>query len=697
MKNQLISCYAPIFGLAVGSLCLVGAMPSSTASPTTYFQIAVNSNRDEIRADAVVTLREAISIVNGTLSLDRLSPAERQQVRASTDRHRIEFGLAPDRGSIELNSQLPPIVMANVTIDGGNSRERVAIQNLTFSRPPVEITPAAGVQIDRGLSIGADNITITGLSIYGFQVGSGTATQNIPAADIFIATSNYPQLDGRAAPRNILIENNWLGIRANRSIPERGSDFGVYVFNSQGTTIRHNAIAHHSASGIITQVNANNLAVLDNAIFANGSQGMPDAIRLEGNIINNQIQGNLICGNDGSGIFVFKPESGSVKITNNRIQSNGRRLRRAAIQLMGEDHQVTNNAIEFQTGAGVAVTAFSHQGTTTSLRNSITTNRFQNLEGLSIDLIADGNQGVEDFQTGDGINPQRNSDNRRLDTANGAIDAPRFLAREFYLLNNRVNLDGVADPGSEVEIYQVNPDGNTHGPLSTPLTKVTTNAQGRFQATFENLAPGTILSAIASDIRYGTSEPAQNIAIVIPGTPTSPVATRTIPADCALAEVSAVSSVVPPVAAPVAAPVAQRPIVTKINIASNVHFALDKSVISPASAGILDEVASVLKRHPYISIDVSGHTDPRAPQAYNQALGMRRAIAVRNYLLKRGISSERMTIRSLGFSQRLSTERGVQPYALDRRVEFEYRDLRGGELEIIKRLDDLQPERSSRK
>ena len=77
-----------------------------------------------------------------------------------------------------------------------------------------------------GLSLGADNITITGLSIYGFQVGSGTATQNIPAADIFIATSNYPQLDGRSAPRNIVIENNWLGIRSDRSIPARGSDFG---------------------------------------------------------------------------------------------------------------------------------------------------------------------------------------------------------------------------------------------------------------------------------------------------------------------------------------------------------------------------------------------------------------------------------------------------------------------------------------
>jgi outer membrane protein OmpA-like peptidoglycan-associated protein len=74
-------------------------------------------------------------------------------------------------------------------------------------------------------------------------------------------------------------------------------------------------------------------------------------------------------------------------------------------------------------------------------------------------------------------------------------------------------------------------------------------------------------------------------------------------------------------------------------------------------------------------------------------LGLRRVVAVRNYLLKQGIAPQRLTIRSLGFKKRFSTESGVQPYALDRRVEFDYQDLRGGQLEIIDRTDDLQPER----
>jgi outer membrane protein OmpA-like peptidoglycan-associated protein len=662
----------------------------SLATPSQYLQITVNSDRDDIQADGSITLREAIELVNGKLSFDQLSPAERQLVKARADRHQIDFQLPSGKSRIVLNSELPAIVTTNVTIDGGNSTAKATIQNLTFTRPAVEIVPAPGIEINRGLSLMADDITVTGLSIYGFQVGNAPATQNIPGADIFIGTSNYPQLDGRSAPRRITIENNWLGIQTDRTIPDRTSDFGVYVFNSEGVTIRHNAIAHHSASGIISQVSANNLLVTNNAIFANGTDGMPDAIRLEGNLANDRIQGNLICGNDGSGIFVFKPESGSVKIVNNKLQSNGRRLRRAAIHLMGEDHQVTGNSIEFQNGAGVSVTAFPHNNTTSSLRNRITNNRFQQIEGLSIDLIADRNQNVEDFQTGDGINPPRNSENRRIDTANGAINAPQFLAREFYSIDNHVNLDGTAAPGTEVEIYQVYPDGNNNGPLSKPLTKVIANDRGLFQATLPRLAPGVTLSAIASGAMYGTSEPAENVTVALPGVTTTIPAHHPLPGNCALAEaiipVLQVEPTVPP-----APPVI--PAKVTITIPRNVHFALDKSNISPASAKVLNGIIKVLKANPYLSFDLSGHTDPRANQAYNQALGMRRVVSVRNYLLKQGIAPERMTIRSLGFSKRKSNQTDKQAYSIDRRVEFDYRDLRGSELEIIDKLDDLQLEK----
>jgi outer membrane protein OmpA-like peptidoglycan-associated protein len=685
--------YALLMLVVTGSILPVRALEYATA-----LQLTVNSNKDEMRTDDVLTLREAIAVVNGELPLDRLSTSEKAQVvnAVGTSQNRIGFQLAAGQQRIELKSALPNVIKRYVTIEGKTSRQ-AKFDQMVMAVPEVEITPAAGVQIDRGLALMANNITVKGLSIYGFRVGLAESTQNLPGADIFVGTSNYPGLDERPAPQNIVIENNFLGVTPGRQMPENTSDFGVYVFNSQGTTVRHNAIAYHSASGIISQVNANNLLVESNAIFANGTQGMPDAIRLEGNLVNNRIRGNAICGNDGSAVFVFKPASGTVKITDNRISANGRRLRRAAIHLMGNDNIVSGNQIELQTGAGVAVSAFSqhHWGELPSARNLIQNNRFSALEGLSIDLVAQRNDGVEDFQDGDGVNPQRNSENRRLDTGNGAVNAPQFLASEFYLLGGKVNIDGTAEPYSQVEIYEVYSSSEIdNGPLSRPLRTVTANAQGRFSATLTDLKPGMILSAATTMPKYGTSEPALNAVVAIPGQTTATRKVNTIPTSCSFQDVPVV--VKPPVITPppvvIPDPVAP-PAIARIEIPQKVHFALDKSTLSPATTKLLDEIVRVLEANPSIVVDLAGHTDPRAPQAYNQALGLRRATAVRNYLLRKGVAANRMTIRSMSFKQRASSETGVKPYALDRRVEFEYHDVRGVELQVIDRFDDLQPER----
>jgi outer membrane protein OmpA-like peptidoglycan-associated protein len=688
-------------------LSLLGgsALPASALEYRAFMQITVNSSRDEIKADNDLTLREAIAIINGDLKLEQLSLAERKQIQDITPNssNRIEFQLPVGKQRIELKSALPNLIKGSVKIEGKTSR-KATLDGLTFETPEIEITPAAGVQIDRGLTLMADNITVKGLSLYGFQVGQNQSSQNLPGADIFVGTTTYPEIDERLAPKNIVIENNFLGINKNRQMPDTTSDFGVYVFDSTGTTIRNNAIGFHSASGIISQISANNLLVENNAVFANGTQGMPDAIRLEGKLVNNRIRGNAICGNDGSAVFLFKPDSGAVAITNNHISSNGRRLRRAAIHLMGNDNVVNNNSIEFQAGSGVSVSAFAqhHRGDLPSGRNVINNNRFSNLEGLSIDLITYRNEAVEDFQNGDGINAPRNSENRRLDTGNGAINAPEFLANEFYLIGGQVNLDGTAEPNTKIEIYRVNSTKNTeYGPLSQSLKTVTANAQGKFQATLTGIKPGMVLSAVTTDAKYGTSEPARNAIVTVPGQTALARPINKIPIDCSLQDVpvAAKPPVTPPVnptKPPVIPPILVEPplpSIVKISIPKKVHFALDKSNLSPATTKLLDEIVRVLAANPSISIDLAGHTDPRAPQAYNQALGMRRATSVRNYLLRKGISTNRMTIRSMSFNNRATNAQGVNPYALDRRVEFEYSDVRGVELEVIDRFDDLQPER----
>ena len=719
--------------LTIGQLPLINtAQAAPTGQPDRsnqpHLKIIVNSDRDTITADSELTLREAISLANGDLTLPQLSPQERAQVQSLTIESGsvIQFNLPTGKTKITLNTELPAIQMAGISIDGTTQPGFIPATKtkttIGMSTPVVEITPADHVEIARGISILADDVTVKGLSIYGFQVGRTDATQNVPAGDIFIAhilpppdttqqqppRANFPFSDRNLPPKNVLIEANFLGVKPDRTIPTNTSDFGVYVFNSNGTTIRHNIINAHTASGIITSVKANRLVIQENMIVGNGTAGMPDAIRLEGEIQRSKIDTNLICANDGSGVFLFKPASGAVDIRNNTITFNGRRFRRAAIHLMGNDHQVVDNQISNQAGAGVSVSAFAqpHKGDVASARNIITNNRFSFLEGLSVDLNTSHNDPVEDFQDGDGINPMRNSENRRLDTGNMAINAPRFLSPEFLILNQRVNVDGIADPGSIIELYKVSEPLIGNGTLNRRLTTVIADGQGRFGATLTNLQPGEMVSALAIDPNYGTSEPARNAIVIAAGsTDTQPItiAPSSIPTPECPTNIPLIAnadpeapqpptSVIPAPPAPVIPTPPPLPQKIELKIPANVHFALDKSNIAPNSGAVIKKIAQVLRQYPNIVVDLEGHTDPRANNDYNQRLGMRRAIATRKYLVSQGIDPARITIRSAGKTRRKAVNTQITDYARDRRVEFTYRDIRGIELVVIEQESDLQLE-----
>jgi outer membrane protein OmpA-like peptidoglycan-associated protein len=712
--------------LSLGQLPLINAAQAAPERQNTpinqpHLKIIVNSDRDTITPDDGLTLREAIALTNGELTLAQLSPQERVQVQDldTNSGSKIEFKLPAGRTKIALTSELPAIQMPGVSIDGTTQSGFIPTSKTKTSvilpTPAIEITPAEHVSIARGISIFADDVTIKGLSIYGFSLSQNHSTQDVPSGDIFISHGLQPNL---LPPNNVTIESNFLGIKpdspqerlSQRTSPLMTSDFGVYVFNSKGTTIRHNVIKNHNASGIITAAKADNLLIQENILIGNGTARMPDAIRLEGEIRHNKIDTNLICANDGSAVYLFKPAAGAVEIRNNTIEFNGRRLRRAAIHLMGNDNRVVDNKISNQAGSGVVVSAFPQTGGTNNIasaRNIINSNRFAFLEGLSIDLNTYRNDAVEDFQDGDGVNPQRNSNNRRLDTGNMAINAPQFRSRDFLFLDHRVNVDGTADPGTKIELYQVGDSLSSNGSLSRALTTVTTDANGHFGATLTGLQPGESISAIATDPQYGTSEPARNAIVILPGVaPSKPVRSNLTAPQClsgsfaipSIANADPEAPVTIQPATPPAAPVPpiQPPVLPakiQLKIPANIHFALDKSNITPISGAVVSQIAKVLKDYPYIVIDLEGHTDPRANNDYNRRLGLRRATATRDYLVSQGIESARITIRSYGETRLKSPRSNILDYARDRRVEFFYRDVRGIELEVIEQENDLQLER----
>ena len=698
-----LSVFFGVLGKVLSILLLVGMFIQPSTARTQALRVVVNSNQDNLRQDDKLTLREAIEIVNGTLPLDKLSATEKAQIFPG-NQPQIEFNLPTGQTVIDLQNLLPPLATPGLVVDGttqpGYDIKKSATAEITIPIPVVSITTTKNRDVFRGLTVVADNVTIRGLNLYGFTKPHG-ATETIPPGDIIIASLKNlgEQRLGKKkrednVPKNVVIENNWLGILPDESIPDKTSAFGVSVFNATDTIIQRNRISYHDGSGIITGIRGENMQVQNNIIVGNGMAGMPDAIRLDGKINRTQITSNLICGNDGSGIYLFKPE-GSVKIQDNQIKFNGRRLRRAAVYLMGNNHRVLNNQITNQTGSGVVVTSYPQ-----SRGNLIQGNGFANLEGLSIDLNTRHHVGVRDFQRGDGPNPPRNSSNRRRDTGNAAINTPKFLSGEFVLINGEVGIDGTADPGTEIDIYRVvsNPEKQidlypAYSPLGEIVAKVKTDEKGRFSATLDNIKPGEQLSAIASDPRYGTSEPSANILVKLPGNiPEIQINTTADIPKCTTPKIAEEppSKTTPPVTAVTPPPLPPPSI--SLNVPRNIHFALDKDNISPESALILDKIAAVLQKYPTIVIELQGHTDSRASIAYNQNLALRRARSTRNYLIQKGIAPERMTIRSFGERKLLTEENNRVDYARNRRVEVIFVDVRGVDIVFESQEEDLQIE-----
>jgi len=692
-------------------LCLF----SPPALAQSALRVTVNSPQDgTIQPDDQLTLREAISLVNGSLPLEKLSPQERSLV-APSDTPRIEFNLPTGNTTIRLVEELPALVAAGLVIDGSSQpgyRTDSVMNEIPLPLPLVTITPVADKEVFRGLTIVGDRITIRGLSLYGFTNSHGN-TASTPPADIFIA-HRFPPPDIRKQhtpanfspfyaddrpPQDVVIENNWLGIPPGAVTqdgvpppPAIRSAFGVSVFHGSKTVIRRNWIAYHDGSAIITAVNADQMQISENVITSNGLAGMPDAIRLEGKVNQAQVTGNLICGNDGSGVYLFKP-SGSVQIHDNQITYNGRRLRRSAVYLMGSNHQVSGNQIANQAGPGVVVSAYPR-----ARQNLIQANRFTRLEGLSIDLVTDHDTGVSAYQVGDGLNPARNSWNRQSDTGNAAVNAPRFVTDAFVALGQAavattdnpllaptapaapVQVFGTADPNVQVDVYRVVADGSEFGPLTELIGTAETDKDGKFSLMLDKLRLGDSISAIATSPRYGTSEPARNAVIrsVDPNQPQVPAAKPP----------SSLPRCVTPIAQKPPEPIPLEPI--RLQVPRNIHFALDQASLSPTTIAVLNRIAQVLRANPTILVEIQGHTDPRASDAYNLDLGMRRAIAARNYLLRQGIAAERMTIRSFGERQRAAEGATKLDYARDRRVEFTYKDAR--DIEVIIQDADLQLE-----
>ncbi len=102
----------------------------------------------------------------------------------------------------------------------------------------------------------------------------------------------------------------------------------------------------------------------------------------------------------------------------------------------------------------------------------------------------------------------------------------------------------------------------------------------------------------------------------------------------------------------------------------NVQFEKVKDVILPTGKEALDEVVTKLAKIPDAHIIINGHTDWNGKKAFNQQLSEKRAEAVRQYLIEKGIAESRLTARGYGETRPLVDNSTPENRQKNRRVEF---------------------------
>ena len=106
-----------------------------------------------------------------------------------------------------------------------------------------------------------------------------------------------------------------------------------------------------------------------------------------------------------------------------------------------------------------------------------------------------------------------------------------------------------------------------------------------------------------------------------------------------------------------------------VNVGDRVFFETDSTDLTPQARATLDKQAQWLSNYQqYSQFTVEGHADERGTREYNIALGARRAQAVRDYLMARGVSASRMHTISYGKERPVAVCNDISCWSQNRRA-----------------------------
>nr|WP_323054894.1 OmpA family protein [Dechloromonas sp. A34] len=108
----------------------------------------------------------------------------------------------------------------------------------------------------------------------------------------------------------------------------------------------------------------------------------------------------------------------------------------------------------------------------------------------------------------------------------------------------------------------------------------------------------------------------------------------------------------------------------KLDIPSDISFDSGRSDIKSNLSPILDRFATTLNQNPVTTVKIIGHTDSTGSDSVNEPLSVNRAIATRDYLARRGVASNRISVDGRGSREPVADNNTLAGRAMNRRVEI---------------------------
>ncbi|MEO8428125.1 MAG: OmpA family protein, partial [Verrucomicrobiota bacterium] len=101
-----------------------------------------------------------------------------------------------------------------------------------------------------------------------------------------------------------------------------------------------------------------------------------------------------------------------------------------------------------------------------------------------------------------------------------------------------------------------------------------------------------------------------------------------------------------------------------------VYFDFDRAAVKASEKGKVETVANYFKQHASEKLQIEGHCDERGTEEYNRALGERRALAIREYLVNLGVAADRVYTLSWGEDKPADSGHDDAAWGKNRRGEF---------------------------